>query len=127
VFAKYFYKGLANGWTIRQSFDEAVQEVGRECHKNDLEEDEVQEEDKFLRLPLDGNHDVLIPQPEKGLLKDLSEKKPVGNLRRDLLGHVGRELIACKVYQSLHYEKNEVPSGVVVVVGESKCGKSEVI
>jgi hypothetical protein len=114
-----------NGWTIRQSFDEAIQEVRRECHKNVLKKNDIQEVGKFLLLPLGGNHDVLIPKPEKGTLSDLSEKKPVENLRRDLC-HVGREFIACKVYQSLHYEQNDVPSGVVVVVGESKCGKSEV-
>jgi hypothetical protein len=107
---------LTEGYSIGQSFNLALQEVGKHFPK---------EKEKFVLLPPNQHsHHAKksITAPSGGFFNE-SPKVPIGNLLRHCPDMMGRQEIVCEVYDKLHrHDEYEV----IAIFGEDGVGKTQV-
>jgi hypothetical protein len=105
----YFYKGIFNQHSILKSFNIAV---------TTLRESYPLEAGKFILLPKDGDHNVIMKLPNKGKAEFDSDIVP---LKYGLIcNQFSDNCKAVEIYRKIHKCK------IVVIEGEPLSGKSEV-
>jgi hypothetical protein len=148
TFTTMFYKSFlgSSAHSITVSFNTAKMYIKKKFPYDvkDKERDKWGPEyQKFILLPMDGQHDVTLShllchgndekknvychhqvyrKDEYNTFIDRSPAAPNSSCERHSSVFVGREQLVAKVYKLLHTDANKV----IMIVGESGIGKSEV-
>jgi len=130
VFARDFYRALANGRTVQQAYDLAIGAVKQapELPRNGL--DPQTEANKFILLPEGGSHDIELfprtraPMTPSSQASPLTKTKMHGahgtSLPLPPENFVGRELEMYRVFKSMILQKTRLVS----VTGPKGIGKA---